>query len=316
MDTLVVQVGARHGRVAEVTRSVGDRLTIGRGFDNDLILTDLHVAPHQLTFVRHNGQWQLHVQDQTNPVLLNNQRIDENSATLRSGDVITVGRTRLTVFAADQPVEPTRKLVLSNWLSLESVGVGLPLAILIGAGLLDMVVNFYYQSTDLKWLEQASSVLLSAVICLAWAGAWAIAGKIIRHQHHFGLQLIVASLMSLLMTFLGMAGNVLAFQLNSAAGSEAVDWLTFGVALFLLLKLNFLIATNVRNTSFVAALHTILLLGIFFGLTYSWEEEDFQSQPEHSDVLLPPPLRLAPAESLDAYLSQVRATFSDFQDND
>lgn len=314
MDTLVVQVGARHGRVAEVTRSVGDQLSIGRAYDNDLILTDLHVAPHQLRFARHEGEWRLHVQDHTNPVLLNNKRIDGISNALSSGDEITVGRTRLKVFSADQPVEPTHKLALSNWLSLESVGVLLPLATLVGVSILDLVVNYYYQSTDLKWLEQASSILTTAVICLVWAAAWAIAGKIVRHQHHFGLQLIVASLVSLVTTFLGIAGGVLAFQLNSAIASELIDWLVFGIALFILLKMNFLIATNVRNTSLAAVLHSTLLLGIVFGLTYSWDDDDFQAQPEHSEVLAPPPLRFAPSESLDRYMHQVREEFSALED--
>ncbi len=71
MDALVVQIGARQGRVAEVTRSVGDQMAIGRAYDNDLVLTDLHVAPHQLAFTKQDDGWNLRVLDHTNPVLLN-----------------------------------------------------------------------------------------------------------------------------------------------------------------------------------------------------------------------------------------------------
>ena len=62
MDTLVVQAGIRHGRAADLARSHDGKLSIGRGYGNDLVLTDLHVAPQQLAFYRDGLQWQWDLQ--------------------------------------------------------------------------------------------------------------------------------------------------------------------------------------------------------------------------------------------------------------
>ena len=116
METLIIHSGLRQGRVAELTRSQGGRLTVGRGFDNDLVIADVHIAPQQLEFVRENDTWTLRVLDFTNPVQLNDRVVGDEPVEIRSGDKLTIGRTRLALYDAAHPVERTRKLVISNWI--------------------------------------------------------------------------------------------------------------------------------------------------------------------------------------------------------
>lgn len=308
MESLVVQTGVRHGRVAEVTRSSGDMLRIGRGYGNDLVLTDHHVAPRQAELRRLDTGWVLRVLDHTNPVLLNNRRVEAASVAVESGDEITVGRTRLYVYSADHPVEHTRKLVLSNWLSLETTGALLPLAVLVLVSLLDLAVNFFYGSTNRDWGEQAYSIMLSALICVAWAGLWSIAGRIIRHQHHFGLQLIATFLVSLLATFLTILGSFIAFHLYSVAAAELIQWLVLFILFLILFKMNLLIATNVRNTSLAAACMAGLLLGVSFAFIEFRTPEQLQTRPEHNQLLVPPPFNAGARVSADEYFEGLADT--------
>ena len=82
MDSLIIKTGVRHGRFAEIARSSGDTFTVGRGFGNDLVLTDPHVAPGLLKFVREGEFWKLILLDHTNPVMLNGVKIEGESVAI------------------------------------------------------------------------------------------------------------------------------------------------------------------------------------------------------------------------------------------
>jgi Inner membrane component of T3SS, cytoplasmic domain len=309
MEAIVLQVEARHGRVAETVRSSGDTLRVGRAYDNELILTDPHVAPHQLHFRREDQQWFFEVTEQVNPVFLNKQRVTDSRCPVNPGDEITVGRTKLHVFPVDHAVEPTRKLMVSNLSALENHGALLPILVLIGVSLVDLAINFFYSSTSLKWLEQVYVVLLSALICVVWAGLWAIAGRILRQQHHFGLQLIIVSGFSLLMTALAMISNFIAFYSFNATVEEFMSWAIYAIALLVLFRLNFMIATNVQRPLLASLIATSLLLGVVYGLYYPWDDEEFEYAPVYSQILLPPPLIVTEGESSQAYFDAVRKAF-------
>ena len=313
MEAIVLQVEARHGRVAETVRSNGDSLRVGRAYDNDLILTDPHVAPYQLHFRREGQQWFFAVREQVNPVFLNKQRVTESSCPVNPGDEITVGRTKLHVFPVDHAVEPTRKLMVSNLRALENHGTFLPVLALIGVSLVDLAINFFYSSTNLKWLEQVYVVLFSALICVVWAGLWAIAGRILRQQHHFGLQLIIVSGFSLLMTALAMISNYIAFYSFNAAVEEFFSWAIYAIALLVLFRLNFMIATNVQRPLLASFIATSLLLGVIYGIYYPWDDEEFEYEPGYSEILLPPPLIVTDGQTTQAYFEDVSDAFGKLQ---
>lgn len=305
MDTLVVQIGVKHGRVAELARSRDARLSVGRGYDNDLVLTDQHIAARQLEFRREDDQWHMRVLDHTNPVLLNSKKISSDSTPVNSGDQVTIGRTRLSLYSADHPVEHTRKLVLSNWLALENTGLVIPILVLLGVSLLDLGLNYFEGSTDLRWEEYAYSILFSGVIVVLWAGIWAIAGRILRHQHHYGLQLMATASVSLLATMLALLGTYLAYPFHSVTVSELFDWLSLLIVLIILFHLNLLIATNTRNTLVVATALAVVVTSVSYAFVmFGDDDEDFYI-PSHSYTLLPPAFQLFAGATAGDYFARV-----------
>jgi pSer/pThr/pTyr-binding forkhead associated (FHA) protein len=305
MDSLVVQTGGRSGRMAELARSKEGRLSVGRGYGNDLVLTDPHVAPEQLVFCQEGEQWLMQVLDYANPVLLNNTRVREDHIAVSSGDKVTVGRTRLSLYSDAHSVEPTRKLVLSNWLAMEGTSFILPVIVLLGFCALDLVLSYFEGSTRLEWEEYAYGVLFSGVVIVGWAGIWAITGSIVRQQQHFGLQLIVASIISLSATLLSFIAAYLAYPFHSTTVTEIFEWGFLFVILVVLFQLNLLIATNIRNTLAVAFALTALVSGVAFAFLYFGEEEDAFYLPLPSSALVPPAFQLSRESELDDYFSKV-----------
>jgi len=309
METLVVQTGVRHGRVADVTHSRGDSLSIGRAYDNDLVLTDLHVAPRQVEFRRLDGQWRMFVLDHTNPVFVNDSKVVEDCVPISPGDRVTLGRTRLSIHASDSPVEKTRKLVLSNLLSRDRGSVLLPLVFLALVALVDFGLTYFEGATDKGWADFASDELFAMVIVVGWAGLWALVGRVIRHQPHLGLQLMVTAGMLLLMTLLFLGSEYLAYPFHDPTASAVFAWGASFLVLALLFYLNLVIATNLRNTLVAGAAMSALVVAVLLGFDWFDQKDDkwAKLQPDYSATLVPPVLGLLPTASADEYFTAVEA---------
>lgn len=307
MDTLVIQTGVKHGRVAEVTRSTGARLRIGRGFDNDVVLTDRHVAPRQVEFFRDGEHWRMRVLDRTNPVFLNDRQVTEEAPLVRPEDTLTLGRTRLSIHATDQPVEKTHRLVLAHWLARDTLSPFVPIAALALLALLDLVLTWVEGSTTLSWTELAYGQLLAVVIVTVWAGLWAVAGRIVRHQHHFGLQLMAASCIMLLTSVLVLGAEYLAYPFHDAGISEAFGWGAAFVLLAVLFHLNLVIATNLLRARAAALALSALLVAVLYGFSVFGESEEEEPLllPTYSQTLAPPPLSSIGAGRADTYFREV-----------
>jgi pSer/pThr/pTyr-binding forkhead associated (FHA) protein len=305
MDSIVIQVGGRHGRIAELARSRNGLLTVGRGFDNDLVLTDQHVAPRQLEISQSGEDWLMRVLDQTNPVLLNGEPVDDKPAIVNSGDCITVGRSRLSLYCANHPVEKTRPLVTSNWLFRESVSPVMAMLVLLAVCLIDFALDYQEASTTLKWEEQASNQLLGAIVILVWAGIWAVAGRILRHHANFSLQVMVTAVISLLSSLFILLGEYLAYPFHSVVVDEVMGWLLVFLILALLFRFNLLVATNIRNTTLAAASMAGLIVCASYAFVLFDKAEEFNAQPVFSGELKPPPLRIVLRSSIKDYLLEL-----------
>lgn len=307
MDTLVIQTGVKHGRVAEITRSTGARLRIGRGFDNDVVLTDLHVAPRQVEFFRDGERWRMRVLDRTNPVFLNDRQVTEEAPQVNPGDTLTLGRTRLSIHSTDQAVEKTHKLVLAHWLARDALSPFIPVAVLVLLALVDLALTWFEGSTTLSWAEPAYGQLIAVVIVVVWAGLWAVAGRILRHQLHFGLQLIATACMMLLASVLVLGAEYLSYPFHDAGVSEAFSWAALFILLALLFHLNLVIATNLLRVRATAIALSALVVAVFYGFSIFGESEEEEPLllPTYSQTLAPPPLSAVGAGSADAYFRKL-----------
>ena len=95
---LMITQGNDSGRLLEVRP--GKTYTIGRGIDNDLVLTDITASRKHFDIRNENGSWILADRGSGNGTLINN-RIEDAPFMLASGDTIEVGNTafRFDVFA-------------------------------------------------------------------------------------------------------------------------------------------------------------------------------------------------------------------------
>ncbi len=112
MDRIIVELLPQHGQVAE-SRLIFDkkRITLGRSYSNDVILDDLYVSPEHLLIAQHEGKILIKDLASENATQVNGKpKFKGGTVKVNSGDIISIGRTRLKLLLADHPVEPAKPL--------------------------------------------------------------------------------------------------------------------------------------------------------------------------------------------------------------
>lgn len=303
MERLTVQVATRSSRAPELVRSVAHPLAIGRAYGNDLVLADPYVAPRQLLLECASTGWLVTVLDRTNEVLLNGQPLLADSAAIASGDRLTVGRTELLLFSDDHPMEPTRTLLLASGARRRRVGPALAFGVLALVCIFDVVTEYYSGAITLEWHRYGYAGLFYAALLTVWAGSWAVAGRLLRHQPHFSAQLVATALISLALSFVHPLADYLEFLTSSATVSRIAYYVIGIGALTALLRANLLLATNVRHTTAAA----LVVAGMVVGLIYAAQRfaaEEFSTEPEYSAVVKPPFAHVSRDLSIEEFLAQ------------
>lgn len=313
MASLVIKINMRHGRLAEFVRTTGEKVSVGRGLANDIVLPDLYVAPDQIRLYRVESQWKIDVLDHTNPVLINGKPVTGDEEVVNSGDKITIGRTRLTVYTEDHPVEATHKLVLSNWMNRGMFRLILPVLTLAVVSLLSVFTEYQGLATTLKWGKLASNALIAIFVILCWAGLWALIGRLLRHQPQFLMQLLFSGLIASVLIIGSPISDYLEYAGNSVVLGNLFTW---GFLLFIctaLLKFNLAHASNLHNTTVIALVFSVCLLLFFFGV-YSFNKDDFANYPQYSHVLKPPFAKLTRNQTINEYLQDYKMQFRDLDE--
>jgi pSer/pThr/pTyr-binding forkhead associated (FHA) protein len=102
MSVIVVQRGPEIGQRFELS---GERLTVGRAADSDILLDDVTVSRHHAQFVARDEGWDIVDQGSLNGTYVNRRSVERHR--LSSGDLIQIGKFRLQYLHAgeDYPVE-------------------------------------------------------------------------------------------------------------------------------------------------------------------------------------------------------------------
>ncbi|OUS41265.1 hypothetical protein A9R00_01810 [Oleispira antarctica] len=305
MEQVIIQYGVKQGRIAELVRSHGEDILIGRGFNNQLVIQDDYIAPQQLRiFQQENQTWWVEILEQTNSVLLNGKAKEDGSFQIRSGDRITIGRTTLSVYSAEHKVEKTRKL-LTRSLHQESISLTLPLILLVLLSAFDIALEHFVITPQESLTTFVTTSLLSAFIVLIWVSLWALAGRIFRHNSHFGQQLLATTLILFALSILGPWPQLVEFTFSSTSTGTVLNYLLAFTCFALLLKFHLLFATNLRRTGAIALSISALVVGGSASYQY-YQQSEFSYEANYSQVIRPSFMHLGSDLDMSEYLKQTQ----------
>jgi pSer/pThr/pTyr-binding forkhead associated (FHA) protein len=313
MEELIIKHHKRLGRLSEFVKSSGKSLTLGRGYKNDVILSDHFIAAEQLRFDYEDGKWKLKVLDKTNPVMINNSPVTGDDAVINSGDELMVGRTQLVLLTSDHPVERTRKLIRSSWSSHRWLRIILPILAVLFSVLMGVLSEYLYSSGEIQWGIIFAAGLLYALLMVLWAGGWALAGRVLHHKPNFFLQLLYSALILAGMTVGAFFTGYTEFAFSNRTFGHVVE-IGFLVFIFsLLLKVNLKYATVLKRRTLISTLIVALLTTVIISISLLGTSE-FSTRPDYSKSVKAPFAKWSSDISMDKYFNSVETQFKRVQE--
>jgi len=309
MEKLIIQQNRRHGRLSKFVKSTGETLTIGRSFNNDVVLSDHFIAAEQVRFNYEQGQWNLKVLDDINPVLLNDKPVDGGVATIKSGDQLTLGRTRLILLLSNHTVEHTRKLMLSNWRFHKGLRFALPLVMLLLSALLDMFTDYQEITGKIRWGELLGGGLTYILFIVLWSGCWALVGRLLRHSPNFFAQLFYTSLTMAVFNIGVLFSGYAEYATTNDIFGNVIEWGFLLFILTLLLKYNLTYASELKKRGWISFSVIAISMLFVFSMWYL-KQDDFNSRPDYSKTLKPPLAKWSTDKSIELYLQRIDIQFN------
>jgi Inner membrane component of T3SS, cytoplasmic domain len=293
-----IEILSRHRDVAERHRFEGGEVRIGRGYENDLVLDDPHVAVNHLR-IRRDEAGALIAEDvgSANGLYLDRSPERQERIALDGDRVIRIGGVLLRVrepgyaVPRERPEVPARRL----W----------PVALALAAAILavEILSLWLAETAEVKASRYVTPVLSLAGLALGWTAVWTVLSRIFAGRAPFERHLITA-----------LAG-VLAYSLYDEFAQFAAfafswrlpisfEYVVLWAALALVCYRHVLMLGSRRHFAALGVV-VVAVLGIATqSLTQSEARADF-GQGSYLRRLMPPALRLAAPRTETAFFSEV-----------
>jgi Inner membrane component of T3SS, cytoplasmic domain len=290
---------SRHHDVLQRHRYTGPIIRIGRGYDNDLVLDDPHVAPRHLQLSRtESGGWLAQDLGSANGLRAEHGKGRFDSLALDEDKIFRIGTTLLRLRSEHYPVAAER---------VDARRIPLwPVALLLAIGILgiELVVDWLTEVNELRlpvYLYEQRWLVLGVPI---WAGFWAILSHVFARHARFERHLVI----------------VLAGIFSFSASDEVLKYLGFALSMEPVLGYEYLIKWALAGLVCFCHLQQVaprrwrLSAGVTAGLallvagaTTLQIGEDHRNidPPPIQGQFYPPALRLIAPQTDDAFFAHV-----------
>lgn len=306
---VIIEVLGWGGRRRQYYKVDADQVSIGRGYDNDIVLPDPHISANHLRLDASGDGWAI-----TDLESMNGLQVIKNpspdASILASGSEIKLGRTRLRILAERHPLEATKLLhrLERDSSRLNRLSVWLPLLLTV---IVAQIIAVYAGTvTEWQWKNVIPVILSAQIAILFGALFWGLVGRLVKHEAHLLGQYSLILLASLVFTACEWLLSTLSYNFNSVLFGNAAQQLVAMSILLLLLSANLALATNLSSRarwSGCAAFVGLLVIVGTVGQMKRWGE--FSQFPQYSSTIANPKLLVVNGRTSEEFLAHITPLF-------
>ncbi|MCO1333577.1 FHA domain-containing protein [Microbulbifer sp. OS29] len=291
---LIIEELNRAQRVQVRYRMDGDKFTLGRAYDNDAVLEDIHSDAHHAEIRRdEDGHYYLRDLDSVNGCQLLGNLKDKSVKPdnievhkVSSGDLLQCGKSRFRIFNSSEAMPGAVPLhSLENLFSSLSHPVG-AILLLLCFGCASVLLSYLGYARTYQWTVAVNILATAMIAMVIYAGIWAFIGRVVKHETHFFTHLSIAALGALCYTAWEWLRGVINYNFAVGTTLQIMDFLVLVIILPAMLWSACYLATNLtRGWRWGVAL-ALPLTFLGFGLSESISDiNDFSELPEISTEL-------------------------------
>ena len=301
-----------NGKVKEHILISEQGVTIGRSWDNDVILKDRYVDPKQARLSLVNDELIIEDLDSTNGTEVSGQRVNGKGFSYKVGDLISVGDTIIRLLKVTTDVAKTRRRSL--W--FHYVRFFKPLSILvlllIAAGGLYVFSGWAFSSMPYSLADAAGDFFESVSGIIVIAGCFAVLNKLFKGKSSYKEHLIVVSFVFVFREVADFIVWIIRFnvQYNSFGDLLTIFSQGFVSVLFIVGGLSYITQLNRLSIWLIAALCSASL--IYSEYSNEFSKQDHERWTAYSDTelfVLPPAYLFSQGTDIDDYFRKTETLF-------
>jgi pSer/pThr/pTyr-binding forkhead associated (FHA) protein len=290
-------------------------LTIGRGYQSDIILPDPHVCPNHLQLTHNGEHWVIRDSGSINGSFLADGKTELGEHIVNSGDVFSLGKSQIRVIFPNHPVAQTvRFSPFESFINLMRNPMVLSLSILLFA----FVSGYLFYLN--KGIESNFSQLLVPAIGMtllfaAWPWGVSLISHLTKHDARIMTQLGISFAFFNLLWVSDVLDSIVAFNFSSNWPMSSLMTLVPIALAFSLFWLNSYIGFHMseRRRIIVAASLTLLFFGGSLLVQFS-NKPEFSARPNYDATIMIPSFMLAPSSDVDTFIENSKTLFKETQE--
>jgi len=305
---LIIEVTPHNGEKYKTHHIIKDfPIIIGRGFNSNIIISDPFIDAKHIEISYNEDIYSFKDLDSTNGVIVNSC---ENKDSISSGDVITIGNTRVKFYLEGHPVAETLKLKdLHPIFSLLSKPINAWIFALI-AFLLLQLWSFLEIWTDERSMAVAGTAAIGLAIIVIWSAIWSAASRLIINKANFIKHMAIISIYIIASIIFWYLESYVKFLSNSEIISNIINYGINFIVLSLLIygSLNFASLMRETRRFIVSVFFSFgVTCGIFLLSIVS--KQSFIQNPQYHYNIEPFLSQLAPTDSFDQFMLKNKKLF-------
>lgn len=309
MELIIEQLTRGH-KLIGCHKFAQQNISIGRAYDNDLIISDPHVCPLHLNIHFDGEHWIIHDDNSVNGSYVENSKQNVQHHVVKSGDIINFGKSSIRLLFPSHPV--AQSVPFSPFEQL--VNVARHPAVMAANSIVFLMIilwGIYVNKPIEVNIYQLTAPALAIFIGFSmWPALVALISHFTKNEarvlHQFGICFVFFNLMWLSDTF----ESIIYF--NTSANMSITNIITvIPIALaFSMFWLNCYIGFHMTATRrFIAAASLTLLLFGGSSLVQMSKQPEFSPMPNYDATLMTPTFLFTTSSSVDSFLRDSERLF-------
>ncbi len=304
----VIEVYDRQGNLIERFNVSRFPVTLGRAWDNDLIIDDPYVCPHHCTITRtDSGALVANDLTSVNGIFAGEATERTHQHTLEPQQTLRLGHTLLRIRLPGEAVAPAlcERTSLRRGVDWPAVPLSMNISIVVLAALV-MVISGYLDSfTTFDYGRFFFGEQLPAVIAVAgWAAVWSVVSRITLHRFAFFSHVTILVSVLLALYFADALLDLLKFGFAIERPFEIVSSLLSVVGLALLFYWSLLLCSEQRRRRLLGISVTLaVIISGLVELNEYLDAKEFKASPAFATILKPPALQMVKSESVESFFA-------------
>jgi len=311
MEIIIEEISRGHKLIGR-HKFAQSSVNIGRGYHSDIILADPHVCAEHLT-IKHDGEsWRVIDQDSINGCFLDDGKKTANGHIIRSGDVITIGKSQIRVIFPHHPVDTSITLSpFENLINLTKHPVTLITNIAIFA-LLTGWIFYLNNPKEVNFTQLFVPAIGLTLMFTIWPALVSLVSHLTKNDARVFTQIGICFIFYNLTWVTDFIENLVRFNTSSQFPLTNIVILLPIALAFCLFWLNCYVGFHMSNKRrlLTAVGLTLLIVGGTNVIKYS-KKPDFTVKPQFDSTLMTPNFMVTQSNSVDDFINDSSKLFTD-----